>query len=276
MFTLCVLNCDDSQAWTPIDFGDMFKTSIHEEDKECDACYIWNIAKEKKLPDYINTCTAIVISGSRFNCRDNLEWFEPLCQLIREVEKSGKQRLYGGCFGCQLIAHALGGVVDYNPSSNFVLKAETIQIVPELFWKVLPTAAVNLSSCCSPEADQRCDKIDESIIANKKTFNLLVSHGDCVTQLPPSADLLGSSESCQHEIFIAGRHRNILACQSHPEFDLQYSVHERIWPAVVETSQRLTEQEIIEAKASFEQYTGDDAIFFRKLISAFLRAQQSK
>lgn len=271
MFTLCVLNCDDAKAWSPIDFGDMFKASIYED---CDRCYIWNIAKEKKLPDYIDTCTAIVITGSRFNCRDNLEWFEPLCEFVRRVAELGKQRIYGGCFGCQLIAFALGGVVDYNPKLNFVLKAETVKINEKTFWQSLPTAATSIHCACSTEASLRCEKVDEKIVAEKKSFNLLVSHGDCVIQLPPNAELLASSESCQHEIYIAGVSRNILACQSHPEFDLDYSIHERIWPAVVEKNNRLTETEIVEAKETFAKYTGEDAIFFRKLISAFLRNQE--
>jgi hypothetical protein len=37
-------------------------------------------------------------------------------------------RIYGGCFGHQIVAHALGGMVDYNPNERFILKAETINI----------------------------------------------------------------------------------------------------------------------------------------------------
>jgi GMP synthase-like glutamine amidotransferase len=275
MFNLCVLNCDDAKAWSPIDFADMFKSSIYHD---CDSCHLWNIAKEKKLPGFIESCTAIVITGSRFNCRDSakLDWFEPLCAYVRAVAESGKQRIYGGCFGCQLIAHALGGTVDYNPKLNFVLKAETIQIKIDTFWKYLPTVATSISCACSTEASLRCKKVDQSIIADKETINMICSHGDCVIHLPPDSELLASSESCQHEIYVTGVNRNILACQSHPEFELEYSVYERIWPAVVDTSNRLTVAEIEEAKASFEQYTGEDAIFFRKLISAFLRNHETQ
>ena len=86
---------------------------------------------------------AFVITGSRFNVRDgkagSLPWFEPLCMLIRQIAGvapapplpggvdalSGspaaaaaavtQRRLYGACFGHQIVAHALGGQVDANP-----------------------------------------------------------------------------------------------------------------------------------------------------------------
>lgn len=166
-------------------------------------------------------------------------------------------------FGCQLVAHALGGRVgeywyiymyliidrytvtklvscdtyrplDYNPKKNFVLKAETVRIVEDSFIKYL-----------SP--------------LTKPTLTLIVSHGDCVTELPPNSELLANSDTCCHEMFITGAKRNILACQSHPEFDLQYCIYDRIWPAVVEKNHRLTSSEEEEAKATFEAYHDDDS-----------------
>ena len=71
-------------------------------------------------------------------------------------------------------------------------------------------------------------------------FRLLVSHGDCVSKLPLDAKLLASSESCSSEVFLAGKKDNILACQSHPEFDFEYAIAQRIWPSVVETRKILS------------------------------------
>lgn len=137
-------------------------------------------------------------------------------------------------FGCQVIAYALGGKVDYNPNKNFILKAEIINICKETFSKYL-------------------------IPIEQSTVNLICSHGDCVLILPPNSELLASSTSCMHEIYITGIHQNILACQSHPEFDLQYCIYDRIWPAVVEKNRRLTQDEIEDAKVSFLNYNADDA-----------------
>ena len=108
-----------------------------------------------------------------------------------------------------------------------------------------------------------------------------MSHGDCVLELPPSAVLLASSASCSHEIFTIGNNlgkenndkyarMNILCCQSHPEFDLQYSIYDRILPAVMERK-RLTDAEVEDARATFRQYDGSDATKLLNYISSFLR-----
>lgn len=124
-----ILVLDDSKAWSPVDFGDMFENHLTSE------AIVWEKLKVA-AGEYIITNETLggydcfVLTGSRHNCRDrdSLSWFEPLCHLIRSVETDASKRLYGGCFGCQIIAHALGGVVDHNPGQRFVLYAEEVII----------------------------------------------------------------------------------------------------------------------------------------------------
>ena len=124
-----ILVLDDSKAWSPVDFGDMFANHLTSE------AIVWEKLKVA-AGEYIITYETLggyncfVLTGSRFNCRDRetLSWFEPLCQLIRAVETDASKRLFGGCFGCQIIAHALGGVVDHNPGQRFALYAEQVII----------------------------------------------------------------------------------------------------------------------------------------------------
>ena len=225
MSKFCVLNCDDAKAWAPISFGDMFENCLCES---CD-CSVWNVAAEKCLPPNINEFDVVIISGSRHNCRDRetLPWFEPLCEYVRGAARSGIPRIYGGCFGCQLIGLALGGEVDYNPGKVFTLKAESIRVNDEFHSLVSTSNIATGNSNSQDSTDQSAISIDTKI-----SFNIIESHGDCVVKLPPDALRLGESDSCENEIFVAGSKRNILACQGHPEFELQYSVHDRIWPAV--------------------------------------------
>ena len=125
-----VINCENSLAWDPVDFGDMFMKRFGMEGDE------WvkvNVAKGESLPsqDQIDsTFQGIVITGSHFNCRDRdtlgLTWFEPVCDIVRSASVKGFPRIYGGCFGCQISAFALGCDVDKNPSGRFILKAETM------------------------------------------------------------------------------------------------------------------------------------------------------
>lgn len=221
-----------------------------------DVWKICNLANGESLPDDIRECQGIAITGSRFNCRDRdtLTWFKPLCELLQHAAQTGHPKVYGGCFGCQVAAFALGGEVDYNPDRRFLLRAEDVKF-----------------SCCDgdqcglppmpAEMEGRCCS---------SGLKLLVSHGDAVCKLPPNATLLASSASCTVEVFLAGSAANILACQSHPEFDFQYAIEDRIWKSVVDLNKRLTPEEAEASRRSFESYDGTDAKLMLRWIADFL------
>jgi GMP synthase (glutamine-hydrolysing) len=227
-----------------------------------------NIASDEALPDDILSYKGIVITGSHFNTRDRdtLPWFEPMCIMIRKAAETGSPRIYGGCFGCQLIAFALGGEVDYNPEKQFALKAEKLQLFQPMFTSLL--CDCNISCCCESPT---------STTNNLDSLNVIVSHGECVTKLPPCAQLVATSDSCVNEIFICGEKKNIICCQSHPEFCdsamVKYAIYDRIAPVVIEERKRLTEDQATEAMTSFEQFAkedGKDAKYFMSLVSDFL------
>lgn len=152
---------------------------------------------------------------------------------------------YGGCFGCQIIAHALQGKVDYNPNQKFILKIETIHL------------------------QNQCVSLSNYFTTSKQYLNLIESHGDCVCVLPEGATLLAYSDSCNNEIFVCGAHNNILACQSHPEFDLERPILNKIWPHAVKGN-FLTENEIIEYEATFKIPYQADALEMINFIKSFL------
>lgn len=256
-----VLLLDNSTAWAPLDFGDMFTAQLSEGIR-------WTVLRvasgEAIVPaDLLEQFNAFVLTGSRFNVRDRemLPWFNDLLALIRAVSGDAKKRMYGGCFGCQVIAVALGGSVGYNPPAveepgrrRFVLGAEI------LCWVDSPATRSLLGEGPPPTG-----------------VKVIVSHGDCVLELPPDAELLASSASCSVEAFVAGAHKNLLACQSHPEMDYEYSIRERIWPAVVEKNKRLTEVEELRAKASFDAFGGrtEGPDLLMGAINAFLLGPRS-
>lgn len=77
-------------------------------------------------------------------------------------------------------------------------------------------------------------------------------------------------------MFVAGNRHNIWASQSHPEFDLQYAIRDRIWVAVVEVHNRLNEEEIATARDTFASYESqNDASLVMQSISEFLHRQAS-
>ena len=258
---------DDSSIWLPITFPMMFQSGLEKDGDIWESC---NISGGDSLPTDIMDYHGVVITGSRYNCRDRdgFPWFDSLCEFIRKAAEQGSPRIYGGCFGCQLIGFALGGEVDYNPNQRFILKAEDVCINREVVCCAGDSVNTDTNSCF----------VSDDVIPNdfknrwleKGSYNIIVSHGDCVCKLPPSAKLLASSVSCRSEVFIAGKNDNIIACQSHPELDYQYAVADRIWKVVVDQRKRLNEEELQIATESFAKYNGEDAKAFMNWISDFL------
>ena len=250
MSRFCVLNTEKSCiSWAPITFKDMFESTLRMDGDSWQVC---NVAYGEQLPSDIKEFQGIIITGSHYNCRDrdSLPWFEEVCELIRHAANYGSPNFYGGCFGCQMIAHALGGEVDYNPQKQFALKAEDIRLSPTFFKY--------LGSC------QDCE-------LNTDTLNIIVSHGECVVKLPPGSELLATSNSCAHEIFVTGEKKNIICCQSHPEFlDVNYTIMERIAPIVIDQKKRLVGEQVVEAMNSFRKFDGNDARKFLRAVSNFL------
>jgi len=108
-----ILDCEDSETWDPERYYTMHKPIMGKEHAE-EAWSLLHIARGDKVPALSDPpqYDGIVITGSRHNVRDELPWMGPLCALIQDVsrnEKNANVRLYGGCFGAQIIAHALGG-----------------------------------------------------------------------------------------------------------------------------------------------------------------------
>jgi len=276
---------------------------------------------------------AFVITGSRFNVRDReaLPWFAPLCRLIRQVAglelpapaaaaaaeaaipgqdtrsaaageepwsscaAATSRKIYGACFGQQVVAHALGGSVDVNPHGRgFVLRAERLLIEPELLHRSLAgggrgrlqeACAALLCLClCGAETCQdkaACagagagagagadagadagagagDSADSTCTSTGgRGVYIISSHGDSVISLPCDCPctLLAHSSSCEHEMFLTGyRGSNILCTQGHPEFEHQYAVMERILPAVTHVTKKLTPEQAREVTQSFAGFS---------------------
>ncbi|CAK4083077.1 unnamed protein product [Aphanomyces euteiches] len=167
----CVIHTEDAvDRWKERNFSDMFVDGLKSEG---DSWVVINPATGDSLANVLDEgYDGIVITGSHYNVRDQLPWYEPLCDIIHHVAKTGMPRMYGGCFGHQIVAHALGGTAGYNP--RFVMKAETIKVLPA-FSKVFA--------------------------ADVTALQLLEVHGDCVVSLPPEAELLATSDSCAHEAY---------------------------------------------------------------------------
>lgn len=264
----CVICLEDSEIWSPINFSDMFKCRLINNKNKNEKWISINIINNENLPDDIFNYSGVVLTGSRFNIcdREQYSWFNKICEFIREAERIGKPKIYGGCFGCQLIGYALGGEVERNPTNRFILKAENIIPIQPYFNEFFENGRIQ-----QHQQEQEQETKEEETKESNKIFNIIVSHGYCVSILPPNSTLIGTSSSCCNEIFVCGRYQNLLACQSHPEFEYEYAIRDRIWPRVIE-QKRLNDEEIELSSKSFEELNPNDSILFCNLISTFLHS----
>jgi len=99
-------------------------------------------------------------------------------------------------------------------------------------------------------------------------IKVIESHGDSVIVKPTDSVLLGTSASCENEILLHGQHGNLLTAQSHPEFDYKYAVEDRIWKFVVEKNKRISEEDAIIARESFQDYK--QPLEFIEIVKNFL------
>ncbi|MEQ4573662.1 MAG: glutamine amidotransferase, partial [Gammaproteobacteria bacterium] len=68
------------------------------------------------LPDR-GRFAGVIVSGSAAFVTDRADWSERSADWLREAAHAGMP-LFGICYGHQLLAHALGGQVDYNPAGR--------------------------------------------------------------------------------------------------------------------------------------------------------------
>ena len=141
--------------------------------------------------------SGVLITGSHFSAVDpTLPWLDGLFASIRAAAAAPDVRVLGCCFGAQAVAVALGGAVGANPDGRFCYGVEEIALDGPRAARLLPEAL-------------------------PPTLRLLESHGEQVTRLPPTAELLGDPGHAEHEIPVAGQARPLaiepeVVLQPHP------------------------------------------------------------
>lgn len=143
------------------------------------------------LPD-LSQVRAVLITGSAAMVTDHADWIERAVAWVAEIVQN-RIPLLGICFGHQLLARALGGVVDYNPKGIEV-----------------GTVALHMTE------EARQDPLLSGLANNTRVH---VSHRQSVLTLPPQAVLLASTYLDAHNSFRVGD--VAWGVQFHPEFNAQ-------------------------------------------------------
>ena len=137
----------------------------------------WEVV-DGQFPSGPEAADAWLITGSKHGAYEDHPWIPPLETLIRAIRDSGRP-MVGVCFGHQIIAQAMGGVVE----------------------KFTGGWAIGRKSYGFADG----------------TATLNAWHQDQIITPPPQARLLASSDTCKYAALAYGDH--VFTMQPHPEFN---------------------------------------------------------
>ena len=173
-----LLNCEgDLPKWYQRALG------VQEEDME-----VVQVFNGETLPA-VGQHRVAVITGSGAMVSHRHAWSERTAEWIRQA-MAQDMPMFGVCYGHQLIAHALGGVVDDHP-------------------KGLEIGCLEVALHAQASNDPLLQPLPPTFLAH-------LTHFQSVLRLPPAALALAHSAHDAHQIVRYGPHA--VSTQFHPEF----------------------------------------------------------
>lgn len=157
-----------------------------------DAVRVVSVFEGGLLPAHLDDVLGIVITGSPAMVTDRQPWSEAVARWLafEILERQSCVPVIGICYGHQLLAHALGGRVDYNPRGREI-------------------GTVEIRATDARADDPLFGGLDFPLDAH-------VTHLQSVVELPPGAVHLAASDLEPHHAFRVGD--QVWGVQFHPEF----------------------------------------------------------
>lgn len=166
-------------------YPDMFRSLLSKADEKL--AFETIPLLDGAAPPDPRRCEAALITGSPFGVYDSTPWMDPLREFVRQAF-AAKTPLVGVCFGHQVIADAMGGVVRKS-DKGWGAGRHTYDIVGRRPW----------------------------MTGAGQTISLNVSHQDQVIEPPKGATTLARSKHTEHAM-LEYANVPVMSVQGHPEF----------------------------------------------------------
>lgn len=169
--------------------GDFERWIIESMQADTTNVTVIEVFKGEQLPQ-LTEVSGVVITGSPAMVTDKLDWSEYTAEWLRKAVAS-ELPILGICYGHQLLAHALGGRVDFHHRGREI---GTTLVTPH------------------------AESIEDILFAEiSEPFAVHVSHMQTVIELPPNATILASNDFEPHH---AVKFSELCwGLQFHPEFE---------------------------------------------------------
>ena len=220
--------------WVPAfgEYPDMFERLVRGADSSA-RFTTWDVeAGIHPSEGEIDSVDGFIITGSKSSVYDDKSWIRDLEGLIQTLHAKRK-KMVGICFGHQIIAKALGGLVSKSEKGWGV--GINVYDLTDLPFEPADEAGMNKADTKRTTDSAQTQilepqtleplTLEHKILEHKnlehKTLKLVASHQDQVEALPPGARTIATNAHCENAGFVMGDH--IFTLQGHPEFIPDYA-----------------------------------------------------
>jgi len=230
-------------------YGEFFRNRFANVDNSLDYEVFFGVTGPLPNITDFKEFAGFVLTGSRFSVNDDKQWIRDLQAFILQVDEYNKSepvhevvKLFGLCYGHQLIAKAFGGAVDKNINgTKYKFGPERVDVGEGLSQK----------------------RWYKEVFGDRTYFTINQSHSEEITDLPINIQVVGKSQSCLNEVCFYGD--NIMSVQGHPEDGL---VEVRDIKLSVMIKSKRVEQE--QSNEIIEQSKDLDSVLLLKMILSYL------
>ena len=214
--------------WVPAfgEYPDMFERLVRGADSSA-RFTTWDVeAGIHPSEGEIDSVDGFIITGSKSSVYDDKSWIRELEGLIQTLHAKRK-KMVGICFGHQIIAKALGGLVSKSEKGWGV--GINVYDLTDLPFEPADEAAMHKADAKRMADSAQTHILESQTLEHKplehktlehkplehKTLKLVASHQDQVEALPPGARTIATNAHCENAGFVMGDH--IFTLQGHPE-----------------------------------------------------------